>query len=84
MVHERDVATYYYQGRDVVKVTRSKRHSAAVANTVKRLQYRDYDATHCEVFNLKTGELYAVIKIDVNDKLTVLFKSDKIDDRCLK
>jgi hypothetical protein len=73
----RHIATTFYEdkhGRKVIKVTRSRYANNAVPNAVRHMQANEYFAVLCEVHDLRTGELHAVITHSVAAEIRILFK----------
>lgn len=71
------IRTLYYRGKELVKQTHSRYASNAVPNAVGHMQLRHYDATACEVFDVATGELHAVLRLKIaSDALEILFKRE--------
>lgn len=75
----RPIQTIFYQGfgrsEVVVQINRSRWANNAVAQAVKHMQVNEYDATVCEVFDMRTGALHAVIRRYVGqNKIEILYK----------
>ena len=73
----RHIATTYYEdkhGRKPIKITRSRYANNAVPNAIKHMQTNEYAAVLCEVHDLRTGELHAVITHSVAAEIRILFK----------
>ncbi len=75
----RPIQTIFYQGSEraqaVVQVNRARWANNAVAQAVKHMQINEYDATVCEVFDIRTGTLHAVIRRYVGqNKIEILYK----------
>ena len=75
-MNKRPIRTVFYRGRTVVRTTHSRWANNAVPRAVGHLQLRQYDATHCEVFDSATGELHAVLKVNLKGVIFVLFKRE--------
>lgn len=72
----RPIRSVFYQRNEAVRTNHSKWANTAVPNAVGHLQLRRYDATHCEVFDSSTGELHAVLKVNMKGDIAVLFKRE--------
>jgi hypothetical protein len=70
----RNIKTVYYFLHEAVKVTHSVWANNAVPNAIGHMQVNQYEATHCEVYDVANGELHAVIKRNVLGDITILFK----------
>lgn len=75
----RPIQSIFYQGSGkaevVVQINRSRWANNAVAQAVKHMQINEYDATVCEVFDIRTGTLHAVIRRYVGqNKIEILYK----------
>lgn len=58
----RNIKAVYYRGKDVMKVNKSKWANSASKNAFDHMQLDRYEATHCEVYDERTGELHAVLR----------------------
>ena len=73
----RPIQTVFYQGKDAIKITRSKWANSAVPNAVKHMQTHQYEATHCEVYDIESGILHAVLKMPIGGtEIRILFKRE--------
>lgn len=60
---KRTIHTDYYLRDAIVKSTRARHASTAVANAVRHMQWNDYGASHCEVYDTVDGAVvYAQLR----------------------
>lgn len=59
---KRQIRTNYFFGKELVKTTMALYPNRAVPTCVDHVQFNNYEATHAEVFDERTGELHAVVK----------------------
>lgn len=72
----RPIRTEYYAAttrRQLIKTTHARWATKAVPNAVFHMQFNEYDAQLCEVWDCETGELHAQIKRDVNGNIRIVF-----------
>ena len=73
---KRPIQAIFYKHGKVVKTNNSSHANYGVVNAIKHMQTNQYNAQICEVFNTKTGKLYAVLKwTKVGTALTVLYRA---------
>jgi hypothetical protein len=70
---ERNIETKYWDGRRVVKVTRSVYAFNAVPTCISHMQINEYGATHAEVSDIGTAKLYSTIALHKNWHLEIIF-----------
>jgi hypothetical protein len=68
------IKTVYYLGRKVVRTNRSGKPLPACGNCLQYLRSNKYEATHAEVYDMFTGKLYSVQKLDVHGNVHTLFQ----------
>ena len=70
---KRHIVTQYNQGDEVLKVNRSVHPPRAIANCVARLQTDEYNAAYAQVWDERTGALWAIFT-RTPSKITILYK----------
>lgn len=73
---ERSIRTIYYQGKRIVKITRSRYAFTAVPRCISHMQVNEYSATLAEVFDLTNGDLHAVIRRYMSGEIRIIFKRE--------
>jgi hypothetical protein len=69
------VRTVYYRGKEIVKKNRAGRPISAVSRCTEHMRRNDYEATVAEVYDLRTGKLHAVMKVDVHGNHHTLYQA---------
>jgi len=60
---------------ELALMIRAKYASRAVPSDVMHMQFDDYAATVCQVWDETDGKLHAIIKRNVKGNISILFKS---------
>lgn len=68
------ILTTYFFGRRAVRRTRSSKPINATGAAVKAMRRNKYEATSCEITDLRNGSVYAVLKLDVRGNLKFVFE----------
>ncbi len=68
------IKTVYFQGKNVVKITKAARANSAVPRCVSHMQLDHYAATVAEVFDELSGTLHAVVTRSVKGNIKIVFK----------
>lgn len=67
--------TVYYRGKETVKKNRAGAPIRAVSRCTEHMRRNDYEATHAEVYDTRTGKLHAVMKNDVKGNTHILYQA---------
>ena len=78
MPNTRPIVCQYLNGHKETKRTRARYASNAVPTAVMHMQFDDYDALVCQIWDETNGELHAVIKRTVKGSISILFKRQSI------
>lgn len=73
---QRNIQSSFYRGRHLVKTNRAAHANSAVLRAVDHLQLNHYEATTCEVFDIASGVLHAVLKRRLSGDLEILYKRE--------
>ena len=75
--------TYYGMNKTVVKINKAKHDRNAVLRAVDHLQMNSYGAAVVEVYDTETTELHAVITSNDMGRISIVFRRDPVDPKCL-
>lgn len=78
---KRPVQTQYYLNSELIRVNHAGYCYTAVMKAMHHISLDHYDANIAQVHDLRTGELYAVFKRDVNGKITTVFEAEVKEGR---
>jgi hypothetical protein len=65
----------YYRDKEVVKQNRAGAAIRAVSRATEHMRRNDYEATVCEVYDMRNGKLHAVMRNSVNGNTTILYEA---------
>lgn len=73
----RPIKSYYYNHKKELIRTNSGVHvDMAVPRAIFHMQTEEYGARVCEVIDINTGQLWAVVTRDMARKISILYKRD--------
>lgn len=75
--------TFYGMNKAVVKVNKAVHDRSAVLRAVDHMQMDSYGAFVAEVFDTETTELHAVITSNVEGRISIVFRRDAAEPKCL-
>lgn len=71
----RNIVSEYMEGRKSVKITRAHHSNTAISTAVRHMEFDDYSANKCQIYNAQTGRMLGEVKRSPQGDIKVQFFS---------